>query len=163
MSNQPKAKTTQTSPSKKGRPAGSKNKTKVKKFTPPELMPSSDNKTAYRWIRLINNAVPKNIDTANPMYPYWDPVPASEQPSLSKFANKDGYLEIGGLTLCKSVENRIDWEKLAKNLQAALASEMKENESLTKRIDEYEKETYRQEGIIRYLESKVWKLFNSKE
>ena len=56
----------------------------------------------------------------------------------------------------------INWEKLAKDLQAALAKEIKENQDLYKTVASKETFIVQQAAIIQYLETKVWTLFNSK-
>lgn len=48
----------------------------------------------------------------------------------------------------------IDWETLARNLQEALAKEMKKNEVLESHNLALTKHTYKLEGVIEYLESK---------
>ena len=51
-----------------------------------------------------------------------------------------------------TVKPKIDWEKLARNLQAALASEMKETQRLEKDVERLEIELVQASGIIKYLE-----------
>lgn len=50
--------------------------------------------------------------------------------------------------------NKVDWEALAKNLQQALAKEMKENEMLEADNIALTRGAIKLEGIIQYLESK---------
>ena len=57
---------------------------------------------------------------------------------------------------------KVDWEKLAKDLQQALAKEIKENQELYQTVATKETFILQQAAIIQYLEDKVWKLFNLK-
>ena len=49
----------------------------------------------------------------------------------------------------------VDWEKLAKQLQEALAKEMKENESLDEQLMDAQLEVIQASGIIKYLEKRI--------
>ena len=51
-------------------------------------------------------------------------------------------------------ETPVDWERLAKNLQEALAKEMKVTQDLEKERDELLVEVFRHQGVIIYLEIK---------
>ena len=51
-------------------------------------------------------------------------------------------------------ETPVDWERLAKNLQEALAKEMKVTQDLEKECDELLVEVFRHQGVIIYLEKK---------
>ena len=51
-------------------------------------------------------------------------------------------------------ETPVDWERLAKNLQEALAKEMKVTQDLEKERDELLVEVFRHQGVIIYLEKK---------
>lgn len=46
----------------------------------------------------------------------------------------------------------VDWEKLCKQLQEALANEMKENEDLDRMLIDAQIEVIQASGIIKYLE-----------
>lgn len=54
----------------------------------------------------------------------------------------------------KVAKQPVDWEKLARQLQEALAKEMKENERLEKDNDRLQIELVQASGIIKYLEIK---------
>lgn len=49
---------------------------------------------------------------------------------------------------------KINWEVLAKQLQQALASEIKENDGLKKQLAEANRALVQMSGIIQYLEGK---------
>lgn len=54
----------------------------------------------------------------------------------------------------KITEQVVDWEALAKNLQAALEKEIDENEQLQKQVDRLSANALRLLGVIEYLEIK---------
>ena len=54
---------------------------------------------------------------------------------------------------------KVDWEKLAKDLQQALAKEIKENQDLYQTISSKETFIIQQAAIIQYLETKVLNIF----
>lgn len=54
----------------------------------------------------------------------------------------------------RAVKVKVDWEKLAKNLQAALASEIKENDGLKKEIERLRISIIKMGGVIEFLEIK---------
>lgn len=49
----------------------------------------------------------------------------------------------------------VNWEKLAKQLQEALAKEMKENQDLDKQLIDSQIEVIQASGIIKYLEKRI--------
>jgi hypothetical protein len=49
----------------------------------------------------------------------------------------------------------VDWEKLAKQLQEALAKEMKESERLDEQLADAQIEVIQASGIIKYLEKRI--------
>jgi len=49
----------------------------------------------------------------------------------------------------------VDWEKLAKQLQEALAKEMKENQQLDEQLMDAQLEVIQASGIIKYLEKRI--------
>ena len=51
-------------------------------------------------------------------------------------------------------ETPVDWERLVKNLQEALAKEMRVTQDLEKERDELLVEVFRHQGVIIYLEKK---------
>ena len=54
----------------------------------------------------------------------------------------------------KTVERTVDWEALAKNLQAALERQIDENEQLEKQKDQLSSNILKLIGVIEYLELK---------
>ena len=54
----------------------------------------------------------------------------------------------------RAVKIKVDWEKLAKNLQVALASEIKENDGLKKEIERLRISVIKMGGVIEFLEIK---------
>ena len=76
--------------------------------------------------------------------------------SEKNFMDKTGVTptELAKAKKAITTKNKIDWEKLAKQLQQALAMEMKENEDLKKRLIEANKLAVQMSGIIEYLEIK---------
>lgn len=54
----------------------------------------------------------------------------------------------------KKTAKPVNWEKLAKELQQALAKEIKENDELQEFIREVQIELIQASGIIKYLEIK---------
>ena len=54
----------------------------------------------------------------------------------------------------RAVKIKVDWEKLAKNLQVALASEIKENDELKKEIERLRISVIKMGGVIEFLEIK---------
>lgn len=56
----------------------------------------------------------------------------------------------------------VDWEKLAKQLQQALAMEIKENDELKSKVKVAETTVVQLGGIISYLEGKLWTQSSSK-
>lgn len=51
-----------------------------------------------------------------------------------------------------SKKDKVNWEKLCKQLQEALAKEMKENQDLDERLTDAQIEVIQASGIIKYLE-----------
>ena len=51
--------------------------------------------------------------------------------------------------------DKVDWEKLAKQLQEALAKEMKENQELDRQLVDAQIEVIQASGIIKYLEKRI--------
>jgi len=49
----------------------------------------------------------------------------------------------------------VNWEKLAKQLQEALAKEMKENQDLDRQLADAQIEVIQASGIIKYLEKRI--------
>ena len=62
----------------------------------------------------------------------------------------------------KEVYAKVNWEKLAKDLQAGLSKEIKENQALYQTVAAKETLILQQAAIIQYLEGKLWNIFNSK-
>ena len=54
----------------------------------------------------------------------------------------------------KTVKKKIDWETLAKQLQQALASEIKENDGLKKEVEQLRISVIKMGGVIEFLEIK---------
>lgn len=54
----------------------------------------------------------------------------------------------------RAVKKKIDWETLAKQLQQALASEIKENDGLKKEIERLRISVIKMGGVIEFLEIK---------
>ena len=54
----------------------------------------------------------------------------------------------------RAVKAKVDWEQLAKNLQVALASEIKENDELKKEIERLRISVIKMGGVIEFLEIK---------
>lgn len=54
----------------------------------------------------------------------------------------------------KTAERTVDWETLAKNLQAALERQIDENEQLEKQKDQLSSNVLKLIGVIEYLELK---------
>ena len=54
----------------------------------------------------------------------------------------------------RAVKIKVDWENLAKNLQVALASEIKENDGLKKEIERLRISVIKMGGVIEFLEIK---------
>lgn len=59
-----------------------------------------------------------------------------------------------GSTNKKEKPQKIDWEKLAKQLQQALASEIKENDGLKKEVEHLRISVIKMGGVIEFLEIK---------
>lgn len=57
---------------------------------------------------------------------------------------------------------KVDWEKLAKQLQQALAMEIKENDELKTKLKVAETTVVQFGAIVSYLEGKLWKQSNLK-
>lgn len=55
----------------------------------------------------------------------------------------------------KKLVSKVNWEKLAKNLQIALAKEMKENEALELENAKLVAEMYKHQGVIMYLHGQL--------
>lgn len=54
----------------------------------------------------------------------------------------------------KPIPHVIDWEKLAKDLQRALAMEIKENDELKQQVTNANQLVIKMSGVIEYLEMK---------
>ena len=99
-------------------------------WTPPQTLPEPEPQEGwvFRWIRtsIMGQADPTN--TSAKFREGWEPVKASEQPSLMLQADPNGRykdnIEIGGLLLCKApaelMEQRNDY--YAKQAQAQIQS-----------------------------------------
>ena len=54
-----------------------------------------------------------------------------------------------------SKKDKVNWEKLCKQLQEALAKEMKENQDLNEQLTSAQIEVIQASGIIKYLEKRI--------
>ena len=54
-----------------------------------------------------------------------------------------------------SKKDKVNWEKLCKQLQEALAKEIKENQDLDARLIDAQIEVIQASGIIKYLEKRI--------
>jgi len=73
--------------------------------------------------------------------------PAAKKARTTKVVNK--------------LEKMIDWQKLAKDLQEALAKEMRENQNLEMENAKLVAEMYRHQGVITFLMHEVRRGNNS--
>ena len=55
----------------------------------------------------------------------------------------------------------VNWEDLAKKLQEALSSQIRENDDLVKQLTHANQNVLKMNVIISYLENKLWTLFSS--
>jgi hypothetical protein len=116
-----------------------------------------DARHVYRWIRSdwFKNADKSRVANREG----WEPVTPEQQPGFKSNVNSYGYIEIGGLTLCR--RPNINWEGLAKNLQTALRDEINENQKRSHDIDallfkvkSLEHQIIGFQAVISYLETK---------
>ncbi len=84
-----------------------------KQWAPAELLPEPDKQAgyAYRWVRVatLNEFDPRNHSAR--LREGWEPVAVEEQPKFKLLADPNsrfqGYIEVGGLLLCKTPEELV--------------------------------------------------------
>jgi hypothetical protein len=85
-----------------------------KQWLPPELLPEPKKQPgyAYRWIRVstLNQADPMNLSAKR--REGWEPCKMEDHPELMLHVdtsrNSTGYVEVGGLMLCKTPQEFVD-------------------------------------------------------
>jgi hypothetical protein len=82
-------------------------------YTPPDQLPVPRAEPGYvfRWIatHVLGESSGQNV--SRKFRDGWVPVKAADHPEMNDLANKEGNIEVGGLMLCKNLEEQSEARK----------------------------------------------------